>query len=82
MSIKDKLANTVPNRAGKGCGLCLVLEQLDKEDREAIIDAMSIPVNDPQRITDRQIADILKSEGHDISHNSVYRHRQNHLDKQ
>lgn len=82
MSIKDKLASTVPNRAGKGCGLCLVLEQLNKEDREAILGAMSTPVNDPQRITDRQISEILRSEGHDISQNSVYRHRQNHLDKQ
>ena len=82
MSISDKLASAVPNRAGKGCGMCSVLEQLSEEDKQAIIGAMSIPMNDLQRITDKQIANILKSEGYDVSHNSVYRHRQNHLDKQ
>jgi len=82
MSITDKLASAVPNRAGKGCGMCSVLEQINEEDKQAIIGAMSIPMNDLQRITDKQISDILKSEGYDVSHNSVYRHRQNHLDKQ
>jgi len=80
MSITDKLTSAVPNKAGKGCGLCAVLEQLSKEDREAIIQTLSISVTDPRRITDRQIADILQSEGYDISPNSVYRHRRNHMD--
>jgi len=82
MSITDKLASAVPNRAGKGCGMCFLLEQLNDQDKQAIISAMSVPSNDQQRITDKQIADILKSEGYDISHNSVYRHRQNHMDNQ
>ena len=82
MSIKDKLASTVPGKAGKSCGMCSVLEKLDKEDKEAIVSAMSVPLNDQQRITDRQISEILQSEGYDVSNNSVYRHRQNHMDKQ
>lgn len=82
MSIVDRLESAVPNRSGKGCAMCYVLAQLKDEDKEAIISAMSVPVTEMQRITDRQIADILQSEGYDISHNSVYRHRQNHLDKQ
>lgn len=81
MSITDKLASAVPNKAGKGCGMCSILAQLKDEDREAIVSAMSVPINDQQRITDRQIAEILQSEGYEISFNSVYRHRQNHLDK-
>ena len=81
MSITDKLASAVPSKAGKGCGMCSVLEQLSEEDKQAIISAMSAPMSDLQRITDKQISDILKSEGYDVSHNSVYRHRQNHLDK-
>ena len=80
MSITDKLASAVPNKSGKGCGMCSVLKQLNKEDKEAIIKTMSIPTNDPQRITDRQISEILKSEGYDISPTTVYRHRQNHMD--
>lgn len=82
MSIADKLASAVPSKAGKGCGMCSVLEQLDDQDREAIVNTLSIPASDPQRITDRQISEILKSEGYDISPNSVYRHRNNHMDKQ
>lgn len=80
MSIIDKLASAIPNRAGKGCAMCSVLAQLNDQDKEAIISAMSVPVTELQRITDRQIADILQSEGYEISFNSVYRHRQNHLD--
>jgi predicted HAD superfamily hydrolase len=82
MSITEKLTSAVPSKAGKGCGMCSVLEQLNDEDRVAIISAMRVPITVQQRITDRQIADILQSEGYEISHNSVYRHRQNHLDKQ
>lgn len=80
MSIADKLASAVPNKSGKGCGMCSVLEQLSDQDREAIINTMAIPTSDPQRITDKQIATILQSEGYEISPNSVYRHRQNHMD--
>jgi hypothetical protein len=61
--------------------MCSILAQLKDEDREAIISAMSVPISNQQRITDRQIAEILQSEGYEISFNSVYRHRQNHLDK-
>jgi hypothetical protein len=82
MSITDKLSSAVPNKAGKGCAMCMVLTKLNDQDRESIIKTMSIPASDPQRITDRQIADILKSEGYDISPNSVYRHRHNHMDNQ
>jgi hypothetical protein len=81
MSITDKLVSAIPNRVGKICGLCSVLEQINEEDKQAIISAISIPMSELQRISDRQISDILKSEGYDVSHNSVYRHRQNHLDK-
>jgi hypothetical protein len=56
--------------------------QLNEEDRESIKNALAVPVTDQLRITDKQIAEILKSEGYDVSFNSVYRHRQNHLDKQ
>ncbi len=82
MSITDKLASVAPNKSGKGCTMCSVLEQLKDEDRKAIVSVLRMPINHPQRITDRQIAEILQSEGYDISHNSVYRHRQNHMDRQ
>ena len=82
MSITDKLASAVPTKSGKGCSMCSILEQLNDQDKEAIISAMSVPATDQLRITDKQITDVLKSEGYDISPNSVYRHRQNHMDKQ
>ncbi len=82
MSITNKLASAIPSKAGKGCAMCSVLAQLTDTDKEAIISAMTVPVTEIQRITDRQIADILQSEGYDISPNSVYRHRRNHMDNQ
>jgi hypothetical protein len=82
MSITDKLSSAVPVKAGKSCFMCAVLEELKEEDRKAIVDAMLVPIADLKRITDRQIADILQSEGYDVSPNSVYRHRRNHMDNQ
>jgi hypothetical protein len=81
MSITDKLSSAIPSKAGKGCAMCLVLEQLSDKDRSSIISAMRVPANHLERITDRQIAEILQSEGYEVSLNSVYRHRNNHLDK-
>lgn len=82
MSIIDKLNNVEPVRTGKTCALCSILLQLNDEDKNAILSALSMPVTLSKRITDRQISNILKSEGYEISCASVFRHRQNHMDKQ
>ena len=81
MSIKDRLEEVVPTKAGKSCGMCMILKQLSDEDRELIQASLLVPAGDPKRVTDRQLSDILNSEGYNISFNSVYRHRANHLDK-
>jgi len=80
MSISQKLSDTVPTKSGKDCGMCLVLKVLSPKDHEAITAALYVPAGDPQRVTDKQIARILISEGYQISHNSIYRHRANHLE--
>jgi Mg/Co/Ni transporter MgtE len=82
MSLIDKLQEVKPVKSGKGCLMCKVLESLPEEERNALNDAMSVPTDSINRITDRQLAEILRSEGYDLSLNSVYRHRQNHMDKQ
>jgi hypothetical protein len=82
MSIKDKLEEIVPTKAGKGCGMCNVLDLLGAEDKKSLIEVLSAPANGSGTVTNRQVADILSSEGYEISHHSVMRHRQNHMDKQ
>jgi len=82
MSIKDKLEEVIPAKAGKGCGMCSVLNLLSAEDKKSLTEALSAPANGLGTVTNRQIADILSSEGYEISQHSVMRHRQNHMDKQ
>ncbi len=81
MSLADKLKNVEPITNKSRCAVCFTLSQLSEADASALNDALKIPVDSPSRITDRQISEVLKSEGHDVSSNSVYRHRQNHLEK-
>lgn len=80
MSISDKIASIEIKKSGRSCAMCAILVSLNSEDREAITSAMTIPPTEVKRVTDRQIAEVLKSEGYDISHNQVFRHRQNHMD--
>lgn len=81
MSLADKLKNVEPVINKSRCGVCFVLSQLNEEDAKALMEAMAIPLDSPARITDRQISEVLKTEGHEVSSNSVYRHRQNHMER-
>lgn len=82
MSLADKLANLEPTVNRARCGVCALLETLDQKERKLLIDLMSIPVGSRTRITDRQLSEVLRSEGYEVSSNSIYRHRQNHLENQ
>lgn len=80
MSLADKLANLEPKINRARCGVCMLLEKLDDKERKLLLDIMAIPVGSPTRITDRQLSEVLRSEGYEVSSNSIYRHRQNHLE--
>lgn len=82
MSLVDKLASLEPKINRARCGVCMVLENVDKKEADLLNELMSVPVGSPTRITDKQLSDVLRSEGYEVSSNSVYRHRQNHMEKQ
>lgn len=79
MSLVDKLASLEPKINRARCGVCMVLETVDKKEADLLNELMSVPVGSSMRITDRQLSEALRSEGHDVSSNSVFRHRQNHM---
>lgn len=79
MSLLDKLESLEPQVNRAKCGVCTVLDSLDDKEREAIIKVLVEPIDSLTRITDRQLADVLASEGYRISATMVYRHRKNHL---
>lgn len=81
MSLKEKLANRPAKINNAVCQLCVVLEALDDEDRVALVGAINAPMSSPRRVSDRDIAELLREEGWDVSSNSVYRHRRNHPER-
>lgn len=81
MSLLDKLTSLEPQINRARCAVCSLLEVLDEKEAEVLSDLIAVPVGSPTRITDRQLSDVLKSEGYVVSSNSIFRHRQNHLEK-
>lgn len=79
MSLLDKLENLEPQINRSKCGICTVLDALDDKEREAILKVLVEPADSLTRVTDRQLADVLASEGYRVTSTMVYRHRKNHL---
>jgi hypothetical protein len=79
MSILDKLAATEPARTRSRFGMCVVLEEISDEERAALESTLLVPTSSAFRVTDRQLSEILRSEGHDVSPSVIFRHRQNHV---
>lgn len=74
MSLADKLNNTKRSETGLPCGVAKLLSEVEGEDKEALeLVFQSRSAGDA--ISNRQIHDILLSEGHDISYSSIALHR-------
>lgn len=73
MSLADKFGRVQESRSGLPCGVSVLLTQLSKSDREAFEEAMNRDTGN--RISNRQIHDILRNEGHNITWNSIASHR-------
>jgi hypothetical protein len=74
MSLADKLKTAVRSEPGLPCGVGRLLEKLEGEDKEAlqiIFSTRSISGT----ISNRQIHEIIISEGHDVAFASVRLHR-------
>jgi hypothetical protein len=70
MGLKEALAASTRQRPGYRCGVCKLLDDLPKDDADALREALA----DPQ-VQGAQIARALHAEGIDVSQHSVQRHR-------
>lgn len=75
MSLADRLGELEPTRRGGVCGVARILSELGPKDRDALVAALSVPVGDPERISNQRIADVLVSEGYRIHPKTVETHR-------
>ena len=75
MTLADRLEGLDPSRHGKPCSLGSLLARLPDGDRVALLAALSVPKDDPRRLSNRQISEALKSEGFDIHTKTVETHR-------
>ena len=82
MSLKDALSGAIPQaeaRFGdKRCKLGqLMLQELDKADAEKLQEVLDSPPYTPGRLSNADIARVLRSEGVNVSNSIVDRHRGN-----
>ena len=75
MTLADSLKAARPYKTHKGCGLGRLLSVLPAKDREALVAALLIGKGQPGRLSNQQLSDILKSEGHEVSMQVIETHR-------
>ena len=75
MSLADKIAEARPARSGKPCGMVAVFEALSDKDAAALQQALAAPREDPDRLSNQMLANILNTEGFGVSMKTVELHR-------
>jgi len=74
MGLADKLNSIKRTEPGLPCGVARVLAAVEGEDKEAL-ELVFQTRSEAGTISNRQIHEILLSEGYDISHSSIALHR-------
>jgi hypothetical protein len=77
VTLAERLANTQPHRRRQRCRVAVVLDELDRSDRDALQTALDVPKYDPRRLTAKMIADALTAEGFPVHFKHVEHHRRN-----
>ena len=70
MGLKEALEANSFSRPGYRCRICVLLDELPKDDAEALREALLDPA-----VKGSWIAKALESEGHSVRQNTVQRHR-------
>jgi hypothetical protein len=73
--LASRLEALQPNRPGGLCKTCALLDKLPPEDAAVLRRLLAVPKDDPTRLSGQLIADTLTDEGHDVSEQSVSKHR-------
>lgn len=74
VSLADRLVDA-PRGSRSVCRVAFILAQLDEADREALKQALAVPVGHPDRITNVGITEALNAEGFPIHAKTVETHR-------
>jgi hypothetical protein len=75
MSLSEKLLEVTPPSFGLPCGVSEVKNQMSEKDVEALDLVMLVGKEAPNRVSNRQIHQILISEGYNVAYSSVSLHR-------
>lgn len=74
MSLAEKLKTTPRSDTGLPCGVAKLLQELSGDDKEALEVVLS-ERSTADKISNRQIHQIILSEGHDVAFASIATHR-------
>lgn len=77
MSLAAKLSELAPSSPGLPCGIARILQKLDGDDKFAL-EAIANTHYVSGGVSNRQIHEILLSEGYDIAFSSIRLHRSKH----
>jgi hypothetical protein len=75
MSLSERLLEVEPPSFGLPCGISEVQRKMNEDDKAALEGVMSVGPESPKRLSNRQIQNILFSEGYEVSYSSVSLHR-------
>lgn len=75
MSLAKKLLFIPPAEPGLPCGIAKIKKQMSKIDFETLEVVMNVVHSESKRISNRQIHEVLLSEGYDIAYSSITLHR-------
>jgi hypothetical protein len=77
MSLSDRLSDAKNQASIVVCKLGALLhgERLTAKEKSQLQDILSVPENDPSRVSNTALAQILREEGFDISKSSIDRHK-------
>ncbi len=77
MSLSDRLSDAKNQASIVVCKLGALLhgERLTAKEKSQLQDILSVPENDPSRVSNAALAQILREEGFDISKSSIDRHK-------
>lgn len=72
MSLSTRLKSMKPKESGLPCGISSAMENMNKEDVEALEEVMFAA---PRILSNSQLQEALVAEGYDVSYTSVSLHR-------
>lgn len=75
MSLADSLKSAKPYKTSRPCAVRKVLDSVSARDAAALVAALAIGKGAPGRLSNQQLSDILKSEGHEVSMKVIEIHR-------